>query len=55
MLSAGESPEWVRTQMGHSSLKEISETYGSYIEDAGELSGSRINELLDKRANDSSS
>ena len=55
MLSAGESPEYVRTQMGHSSLKEISETYGSYIEDAGELSGSRINELLDKRANDSSS
>jgi len=55
MLSAGESPEWVRTQMGHSSLKEISETYGSYIEDAGELSGSRINELLDKRANDLSS
>ena len=54
MLSAGESPEWVRTQMGHSSLKEISETYGSYIEDAGELSGSRINELLDKRANDTS-
>jgi integrase len=45
-LSAGESPLWISTTMGHSTAKMVLEVYGKYVRDAnGTQDGSRLSSL----------
>ncbi|TGB34870.1 site-specific integrase [Burkholderia thailandensis] len=46
MLSAGEPPMWVASQMGHISLKMIEQRYGRWIKDAAPDAGRRAEALF---------
>lgn len=46
MLSAGESPLWVASQMGHSDLSMISRIYGRWIKDSAPEAGAKAVELF---------
>jgi integrase len=50
MLSAGESPMWVKTQMGHSDLKMIFQTYGKWIPDADPDAGSKAVKIFTQKS-----
>jgi len=50
MLSAGESPAWIKTQMGHTDLGLIFRTYGKWIPEANKEAGNLAVEMF-KKAN----
>ncbi|MDR6393477.1 Arm DNA-binding domain-containing protein [Paraburkholderia phenoliruptrix] len=50
MLSAGEPPMWVASQMGHTSLKMIEQRYGRWIKDAAPEVGNKAVALFGGRA-----
>lgn len=46
MLSAGESPMWVASQMGHKDWTMIARVYGKWIPDADPMAGLKANEMF---------
>ncbi len=42
LLSAGENPMWVATQMGHVDMEMVMRTYGKWIPDSRSLSGYKL-------------
>nr|WP_241697004.1 site-specific integrase [Mariprofundus sp. KV] len=47
-LAAGENPEWVARQLGHSSSQMLFQTYARYIPNATRQDGSAIESLIQK-------
>jgi integrase len=45
MLTAGESPMWVATQMGHKDRTMIARIYGKWIKDALPDAGNKTREI----------
>jgi integrase len=47
-LAAGENPEWIARQLGHSNTKMLFETYSQYVPNLTRQDGSAFEALLDK-------
>ena len=50
MLSSGESPIWVASQMGHADTAMIYRNYGRWIPDASPDAGNKAVEIFGKKA-----
>jgi integrase len=48
-LAAGESPEWIARQLGHTSTQMLFKVYSRYVPNLTRLDGSAIDQLLDSR------
>ncbi|WP_026340884.1 Arm DNA-binding domain-containing protein [Thioalkalivibrio sp. AKL10] len=48
-LAAGESPEWIARQLGHTSTEMLFKTYSRYIPNATRQDGSAFENLIDER------
>ena len=51
-LAAGESPEWIARQMGHSNTKMLFTTYSRYVPNLTRQDGSAMDRLLKSRFNE---
>lgn len=47
-LAAGENPEWIARQLGHSNTKMLFEIYSQYVPNLTRQDGSAFEALLDK-------
>ena len=49
-LAAGESPEWIAAQLGHSSTKMLFSTYSRYVPNLTRQDGSAFETLLKQKS-----
>jgi integrase len=42
LLSNGENPEWIKTQMGHATLEMLFRVYGKWIPNSNLLGGYKL-------------
>ncbi|GAK83167.1 phage integrase [Vibrio ponticus] len=50
-LAAGESPEWIAKQMGHTTTKMLFEVYSRFIPNLTRQDGSAFEKLLEQKSN----
>lgn len=51
MVAAGESPEWIAKQMGHTTTKMLFEVYSRFIPNLTRQDGSAFEKLLEQKSN----